>query len=133
MPSLDPRPIRRTNLCMCSSVSWYNANEQLRSIKKNRPGIEARLVCAMYDWHGSDIISTYVTVPTCTVLQSHSPKQFTYACMAILTIHSPISQSGGQVIVNGLDSMSTSTCKQQQRNFQNCLSNQAISNLPVLL
>ena len=45
---------------------------------------------------------TYMYCPT--VPQS----QTIYLCVAILAIHSLISQSGGQVIVNGLDSMSTS-------------------------
>ncbi len=44
-------------------------------------------LCAMYDWHGSDIRSTYITVLTCTVLQSHSLKQFTYAWLYWQYIH----------------------------------------------
>ncbi len=44
-------------------------------------------LCAMYDWHGSDIGSTYVTVLTCTVLQSHSLKQFTYVWLYWQYIH----------------------------------------------
>ena len=47
-------------------------------------------LCAMYDWHGSDIRSIPIrngTYMYCPRLQSHSLKQFTYAWLYWQYIH----------------------------------------------
>ena len=79
-----------------SSISWY-------TVSHSAP-LSTCVPCMRLAWFRHEIYlrnGTYMYCPTVP--------QSLYLCVAILAIHSPISQSGGQVIVNGLDSISTST------------------------
>ncbi len=69
-------PYRHTNLC--SSISWYTVWHSLPR--------STCVPCTTGMVQTSDL-RTYVTVLTCTVLQSHSPKQFTNAWLYWQYIH----------------------------------------------
>ncbi len=107
----------KTKLCMiywATGTSWCSATIQAYCLIPLSAGTRCDtlylylLVCHVQHelaWFRHQIYlrnGTYMYCPT--------PSPTVPINLPILAVYSPISQSGGQVIINGLDSMSTSTC-----------------------